>query len=167
MSSVDVAPEIPAEAASSPPLPSRGKRTAMRVVLVVIGVLVTLGSLVSLGVIAVGLGGVRVVTDTAALPANMRSLAIDTGDVPVGVRFVTDADATEPRVDLRLVTRGDDTQLAVADDAAGSRITLSDSGSGFLWFNRTGEIRVILPPDVERELSVTVNQQARSAAQPA
>jgi hypothetical protein len=63
-----------------------------------------------------------------------------------------------------MVTRGDDTQLAVAEDAAGSRVTLSDSGSGFLWFNRTGEMRVILPPDVARGLSVTVNQRTGSLA---
>jgi hypothetical protein len=33
-----------------------------------------------------------------------------------------------------------------------------------LWLKRTGEIKVILPPDVARELSVMVNQQARSLA---
>jgi len=49
----------------------------------------------------------------------------------------------------------------VTDDAADSRVTLSDNGSGFLWFDRSGEIRVILPPDVARDLSVTVNEQAR------
>jgi hypothetical protein len=140
-----------------------GTHSAMRVVLAVIGTLVTLGSLVSLGVIAVGLGSVRIVTETRALPTDMRLLAIDTGDVPAVVRLITDADAREPRVDLRMVTRGD-TQLTVAEDAGDSRVTLNDSGSGFLWFNRTGEIRVILPPDVARELSVTVNQQARSLA---
>ncbi|WP_141562657.1 hypothetical protein [Mycobacterium neglectum] len=76
---------------------------------------------------AAGLGSVRVVTETQALPANMRSLAI-------------------------------------AKENAGSRITLSDSGSGFLWFKRTGEIKVILPPYVARDLSVTVNDQDRSLA---
>jgi hypothetical protein len=136
----------------------------MRAVLVLIGVLVSLGSLASLGVMAVGLSSIRVVTDTQALPANMRSLAIETGDVPVVVHVVTDADATEPSVDLRLVTSSDDTQLAIAKEDAGDRVTLSDNGSGFLWLKRTGEIKVILPPDVARELSVMVNQQARSLA---
>ncbi len=165
MSRIDVArgttPADPAGAASTAPA---GNHTAMRVVLVAIGVLVSVGSLVSLGVMAVGLSSIRVVTDTQALPANMRSLAIDTGDVPVAVRFITDTDAREPSVDLRLVTSSDDTLLAVDKEDAGSRVTVSDNGSGFLWLKRTGEIKVILPPDIARGLSVTVNQQARSLA---
>jgi len=150
----DVSTEAPSPKA-------RRNGTAVRVVLAVIGVLVTLGSLVSLGVLAVGFGSIRVVTETRALPSDMRLLSIDTGDVPAVVRVVTDASVREPRVDLRMVTRGQ-TQLDVADDAADSRVTLSDNGSGFLWFNRTGEIRVILPPAVARDLSVTVNDQSRS-----
>ncbi|WP_158019624.1 hypothetical protein [Mycolicibacterium rhodesiae] len=46
----------------------------------------------------------------------MRLLSIDTGDVPAVVRVVTDAGAQQPRIDLRMVTRGQ-TQLDVADDA--------------------------------------------------
>jgi len=153
VSSNDVSSEAPST-------PARRNGTAVRVVLAVIGVLVTLGSLVSLGVLAVGFGSIRVVTETRALPSDMRLLSIDTGDVPAVVRVVTDAGAREPHIDLRMVTRGQ-TQLDVADDAADSRVTLSDNGSGFLWFDRTGEIRVILPPDVARDLSMTVNEQAR------
>lgn len=167
MSDIDVAPGPPdssAESASTLPALSGGNRTVARAVLVLIGVLVAIGSLVSLSVLAFGLSSVHVVTDTRALPANTRSLIVDTGDIPVAVRLTTDADAREPRVDLRMVTRGDGTQLTVVEDATNSRITLSDSGSGFLWFKRTGEMNVILPPDVARELSVTVNQQARSLA---
>lgn len=145
---------------SPPPSLTRGRSAAMRVVLVVIGALVAVGSLTSLVILAVGLGGTRVVTDTKALPADMRSLTIDTNDVPVLVRLVTDAEVREPRVDLRLVTNSDDTQLAVGEEDDGSQITLRDSGSGFLWFERTGELVVILPPDVARNLTVTVNQQA-------
>lgn len=169
MSRIDVAPD---RVASNPPEPapgpalSGGNHAAMRVVLIVIGALVALGSLVSLGVLAKGVGDIRVVTETRTLPADIRSLSIDTGDVPVAVRLITDADASEPRVDLRLVTSSDDTQLAVAEDGAGSRITLSDNGSGFLWFDRTGEIKIILPPDVAKELNVTVNQQDRPTPQP-
>jgi hypothetical protein len=147
-----------------PPALSGGHRTAMRVCLAVIGVVVAGASLVSLGVMAFGLSSIRIVTETQALPATMRSLAIDTGDVPVVVRLVTDADATEVSVDLRLVTSSDDTKLAVAKEDAGNRVTLSDNGSGFLWLKRTGEIKVIMPPDTARDLNVTVNQQARSIA---
>jgi hypothetical protein len=150
------------DASSEAPSPTaRRNGTAVRVVLAVIGVLVTIGSLVSLGVLAVGFGSIRVVTETRALPSDLRLLSIDTGDVPAVVRVVTDADAREPRIDLRMVTRGQ-AQLNVADSAADSRVTLSDNGSGFLWFNRTGEIRVVLPPDVARDLSMTVNEQERS-----
>jgi len=153
--------DAPGTGAPKPaPVAPGGKGTAVRVVLAVIGVLVTLGSLVSLGVVAIGLGSIRIVTESRALPTDMRLLSIDTGDVPAVVRVVTDADAREPRIDLRMVTRGQ-TQLNVADDAADSRVTLSDNGSGFLWFDRSGEIRVILPPDVARDLSVKVNEQAR------
>jgi len=146
--------------ADSVPVVSGRTHTAARVVLATIAVVVTLGSLVSLGVVAIGLGSIRIVTESRALPTDMRLLSIDTGDVPAVVRVVTDADAREPRIDLRMVTRGQ-TQLNVADDAADSRVTLSDNGSGFLWFDRSGEIRVILPPDVARDLSVKVNEQAR------
>ncbi len=163
MSSIDAPP---ARGTSTPPTPapslSGGNRTVIRAVLAVIGAIVVVGSLVSLGVVAAGLSSIRVVTDTQALPAGMRSLAIDTGDVPVSVRVITDADAKGASVDLRLVTNSDDTQLAVAKDDAGNRVTLSDNGSGFLWLKRTGEIKVILPPDVARELNVTVNEQTRS-----
>jgi hypothetical protein len=131
----------------------------MRIVLAFIGVVVVLASFASLGVLAIGLSSTRVVTDTQALPSNMRALAIDTGDDQVVVKVVTDADAQEPRVDVRMVTRGDDSPVAVAAEASSTRITLSDSGSGFLWFSRTGEITVILPPDVARGLSVTVNER--------
>lgn len=45
----------------------------------------------------------------------------------MAVSVATDLGATEPRVDLRAVTTNDDTGLAVANDVAGSRVTLRDS----------------------------------------
>jgi len=142
---------------------SGGLRTAMRVTLVVVAALVLLGTLVGLGALAFGLGGSRVVSDTQELPASMQFLTVDTGDVPLAVRIITDIDAEDPRIDLRMLTGTDDTQLYVAnDDDGGSRVTLGDSGSGFLKFRRTGEIKVILPPRVARGLTVTVNQRAGS-----
>lgn len=166
MNAIDTAAPQPATTAathdSPPPSLTGRQRTAMRVVLVIVGSLLALGSLVSLGVLASGLGGTRVVTDSKALPLGMQELAIDTGDVPVTIHLISDANAKEPRADLRLVTNSDDTQLAVTEGGAGSRITLRDSGSGFLWFERTGELRVILPPDTARDLGVTVDQGAGS-----
>ncbi|MDT5159759.1 MAG: hypothetical protein QOC90_69 [Mycobacterium sp.] len=135
---------------------------ALRVVLVVIAALVSLCALGTLAALAVELGNNRIVTETRALPAAMRSLTIDTGDVPVALSLTTDVHATEPRVDLRILTRTDNTQLAVANDDTGSRVTLGDSGSGLLGFNRTGEIKAILPPGVARGLRVMVNQRAGS-----
>lgn len=141
---------------------SSGLRTAVRIVIVVIAALVALGTVGGLGALAYGLGGSRVVNDTQALPAGMRSLTIDTGDLPVTVRLVTDDDATESRVDLRMLARSDDTQLAVISDDADSRVTLGDSGLGFLFFNGIGEVEVVLPPDVAEGLSVTVRHRAGS-----
>lgn len=134
----------------------------MRVLIVVLAAVVSLGTLGSLSALAFGLASIRVVTDTQALPASVRLLTVDTGDVPVIVRLTTDVDADEPRVELRMVTSTDDTQLAVATDDAGSRVTLRDTGTGFLRFSRTGELKVVLPPGVARELSVTVNQRTGS-----
>lgn len=139
---------------------SGGRRTAMRVVLVVIAALVLLGTLAGLGVLAIGLSGSRLITDTAVLPTDLRQLTIDTGNVPVAVRLITEDEAPAPRVDLRMVTRADDPPLAVTVEADRSQLTLRDSGSEFLWFNATGEIKVVLPPDVGRLLSVTVNHSA-------
>ena len=165
MSSIHAAHQVPpyvsASAAPPPSLPAGG-RTALRVVLVAVAALVTLGALGSLSVLAFGLGNSRIVTDTWALPASVRSLTIETGDVLGVVRLTTDADATEPRVDLRMVTSDDGVQLAVANDAAGSRVTLRDSVSGYLRWTHAAEIEVILPPGVARGLSVTVNQRTGS-----
>jgi hypothetical protein len=132
----------------------------LRVLLVVLAALISLGTLGSLGVLAVGLGSTRVVTDTRALPANVRLLTVDTGDVPAVVRITTDVDAKEPRVDLRMVTSTNDTQLTVVNSDIGSQVTLRDSGSGLLRLYFAGELKVILPPGVAQELSVAVNQRS-------
>ncbi|MFZ0834329.1 MAG: DUF4097 family beta strand repeat-containing protein [Mycobacterium sp.] len=134
----------------------------MRVLLVVIAALVSLCTLGSLGALAVELGGSRIITDTQSLPTGARSLTIDTGDCAAAVRLTVDADATEPRVEVRMVTRTGDTQLTVANDAAGSLVKLGDGAPGSLWWLRPAEMNVILPPAVAQVLSVTVNQQTGS-----
>ncbi len=123
--------------------------------------LICLGTLASLGVLAYGLGHIRLTTDTQALPAGMRSLTIDTGDDPVNLRLITDINATEPRIDSRMVAKTD-THLTIANDDASSRVTLGGGGSGLFRFSRPGEIKVLLPPDVARGLKVTVTQRAGS-----
>jgi hypothetical protein len=165
VSGIDVAHEIPPYApapAASPLALSSSSRTAMRVVLVVLAALVTLGTLSSLGALAFGVSSIRVVDTTQALPASVRSLTIDIRGVPVAVSVATDLGATQPRVDLRAVTTNDDTGLAVANDVAGSRVTLRDSVAGYMRWVHEAYIKVILPPGAARVLSMTVNQRTGS-----
>ncbi len=131
----------------------------MRVLLVVLAALISLGTLGGLGVLAVGIGSIRVVTDTRALPANVRLLTVDTGDVPAAVRITTDVNAKEPRVNARMVTGTNDTQLTVVNNDISSQVTVRDKGSRLLGRHNAGELKVILPPGVARELKVTVNQR--------
>ncbi|KUH80940.1 hypothetical protein AU186_07915 [Mycobacterium sp. GA-1999] len=152
----------PPTAAPLPPLVSGGRRTAVRAALVAIAGLVSLATLAGLGVFAFGLAGSRIVTNTQVLPADMQRLSIDTGDVPVAVRITTDGSADEPRVDLRMVTRADGEQPTVVTDNGSSRVTLGAAASGFPWYIGTGELTVVLPPDVARGLSVTVDRRAGS-----
>ena len=130
--------------------------------LVVVAAFVCLGVLGSLSALAYGLGNIRVATETQTLPSGMRSLTIDTGDDPVTLRLVTDINATVPRIDSRIITTASDSQLTIANDEASSRVTLGASGSGLFRFSRTGEIEVLLPPDVARGLKVTITQRAGS-----
>ncbi|OBK81633.1 hypothetical protein [Mycobacterium sp. 1164985.4] len=140
---------------------SSGLRTAVRVVIMFIAALVSLAIVGGLGVLAFGIGNSRVVNDRQTLPTAMRSLVVDTGDVPVTVLLVADDNATEPRVELGMLARVD-TRLTITDVGDRSRVTLGDKGLGFLAFNGAGELKVILPPAVARGLSVTVNHRAGS-----
>nr|WP_194946182.1 hypothetical protein [Mycolicibacterium malmesburyense] len=127
--------------------------------IIVIAALAVLGTVGCLGVVSFALATSRVLTETGELPLGMRSLDIDTGGAPVPVRVFSDADAKQPRVDLRLVTRSADTRLSVANEGTGSRVTLDADGSAFLWLAGSG-MNVVLPPDIARQLSVTVNRRA-------
>ncbi len=165
MSGIDVAHETPPCApapAASPLALSTNSRTTLRVVLVVLAALVLLGTLSALGALAFGVGSIRVVADSQALPASVRSLTIATADVPVAVSVATDLDATEPRVNLHMVTSNGASRLAVVNDVAGSRITLRNSVAGYMRWAHAAEIKVILPPGVARGLSLTVNQRTGS-----
>ncbi len=62
-----------------------------------------IGLVVTLSTLAWGVSTFRVVTDSSALPATLRSVAIDTGSVPVAIRITSDREARGPRVDMRMV----------------------------------------------------------------
>lgn len=141
---------------------SRRLRTAIRVVLIVIASVASLVTVGGLGTIAVGLAGTRVVTESQTLPNARGTITVETGDVPVAVRLVTDPDAREPRIDLRLITRNDGAQLAVNEDQQGSQVTLRNGGYGFLGFNGSGDVTVVMPSGRARDLSITIKQRAGS-----
>jgi Toastrack DUF4097 len=155
-----IAPPPPAPATPPPPL-SPGGRTAVRVTLIVAAATLVVGAVVSLGTVAWGISSFRVITDTEPLPTAMRSLAVDTGSVPVAVRITTDREAREPRADLRMVnsTRAGANPLAVNTDRGETRITINGESTPFLQWGRAGEITLVLPPDLARRLTVTTQQE--------
>lgn len=156
-------PPPQAPAARSAALPSGG-RTAVRVALVVIAAFAVLATLGTFGALAAGLASLRVLTDTKALPAGMRSLTIESDGGDAFVRITADPNATAPRVDLRRVTQSSDARLLVTNDAAGTRVKLGDGNAKFLPWKGHVSIKVVLPPDVARKLSVTVNQPRGAVA---
>lgn len=150
----------PAPPASPPPL-SPGGRTAIRVLLIAAAALLVLGTLGGLGAAAWGLSTFRVITDSKPLPAAMRSLVVDTGELPVAVRITADRSATAPRADMRMInsTRAGSHPLVVTDEAGATRVAISGEPSPYLQWGRAGEITIVLPPDLARGLSVTARQE--------
>ena len=144
--------------APPPPL-SRGARTGIRVFVVVTAAVIAVIALVALAAVAFGVSRLRAVTDTKPLPPTVRSLTVDTADAAVAVRIVSDDAATEPRVDLRMFTQSDSQELVLANDPSGTRITLGAEPPR-VPFGPSGEITVVLPPNVARSVSVTVQQQS-------
>ncbi|MCV7280481.1 DUF4097 family beta strand repeat protein [Mycolicibacterium flavescens] len=155
-----LAPPPPAPANPPPPL-SPGGRSAVRVTLIVAAAVITLGALVALSALAWGVTNFRVITDSKALPPALRALVVDTGTVPMAVRLTTDRDATEPRADLRMVnsTRAAANPLALTSERGEARLTITGEASEFLQWTRAGELTVVLPPDLARRLTVTVEQK--------
>ena len=143
-----------------PPPLSPGGRTAFRIALIAAAAMLVVGTLASLGTVAWGIASFRVITDSKPLPSGMRSVAIDTGSVPVAIRITTDREAREPRADLRMVnsTRAGANPLVVNADPAGARVTINGEPSAFLQWGRAGEINLVLPPDLARKLTVTAQQ---------
>ncbi|ULE31573.1 DUF4097 family beta strand repeat-containing protein [Mycobacterium sp. IDR2000157661] len=151
-----IAPPPPAP---TPPL-SPGGRTAIRATLIVAAAVLVVGTLVALSAAAWGLINFRVITDSRPLPSSMRTLTVDTGQVPVVVRISADRDAREPRADLRMVnsTAAAANPLAVDTQNGDARVSISGESSRFLQWSRAGEITIVLPPDLARRLSVTTQQ---------
>jgi hypothetical protein len=156
-------PAEPAMGATQPPPPlSPGGRTAIRVAFIVAAAVLVVGTVASLGGLAIGISSFRVINDSKTLPSTMQSLVVDTGSVPVAVRISTDREAREPRAVLRMVnsTRaGANPLMVTTSDTGEARITLSDESSPFLDWGRAGELKLVLPPDLARQLTV-VTQQA-------
>jgi hypothetical protein len=154
-----IAPPPPAPAA--PPPLSPGARTAVRVLIVVAATVLLIGTVSSLGIAAFGLSALRVTNDTQPLPAAMRSLTVDTAGSPTLLRIVTDRDAREPRVDLRLIDtrRSPEAAVVVTNDPAGTRVSVGPQSGSFMDWHRGGQLTVTLPPELARRLSVTVQQE--------
>lgn len=151
----------PPPADTPPPPLSPGGRTAVRVVLVAAAAILVTGLIASLTAVAWGVSTFRVVTDTTALPTTLRSVAVDTGSVPIAVRITSDRDAREPRVDMRMVNsvRAGAQPLAVDTDGINARVTITGESSEFLRWGRAGEITLVLPADMSRRLTVTTQQK--------
>jgi Putative adhesin len=144
-----------------PPTLSPGGRTAVRVVLVAAAVVLLIGGIAALGVAAYGVRNVRVVSQTTALPATMRTLVIATGDIPVAIRITSARDTREPSARLRLVntTRSGAHRLTVTTDGPETRVGIEGHPSPMLKWARGGEITVALPPEQARRLAVRTEQQ--------
>lgn len=155
-----IAPPPPAPPA--PPQLSPGGRSALRAAFVVAAVVLIGGSVIALSMTAFGLSRFRVVADEQPLPAELRSLVVDTADVPAAVTLTTDRDATEPRVTMRMINSagtGDQT-LAVDRQGEGATVTVNGAVPEFMRWSRGGQITVTLPPALARGMSVTVRQEA-------
>ncbi|KUI30868.1 hypothetical protein AU196_24050 [Mycobacterium sp. IS-1742] len=144
-----------------PPELSPGGRTALRGVLIAAAAVLVVGSVAALAVTAWGLSTVRVLSDSHALPSAMRSLVIDTADIPVAVRITSDPQAREGRANLRLVNTasGGEHRLAVTTAGPETRIVLEGEPSPAFGWARGGEITVALPPEQARRLSVRTQQE--------
>lgn len=142
-----------------PPSLSPGGRTTTRAALVITGVVILAITVALLTAAALGLSAFRLVTDHRDLPTNMRTLTVDTGASPMAVRIVADRNATGPRVDIRMVTshRGDREELTLTNDANGTLLRV-DAQSNFLAWGDPGELTVTVPPQLGRQLAVTVRQ---------
>ncbi|MGE2836289.1 hypothetical protein [Mycobacterium sp. SMC-4] len=146
--------------ASPPPPLSSGTRTTVRAGLVVMAALLLTGVLVALAGVSFGISRFRVIAESSALPASLRTLEIDIDTAPAAVRITSDRSAGEPRVDMRMVNsaRSDAEPLSVSADGTSARVSINPESSNWLRQARAGEITVVVPDELARRLSVTVRQ---------
>ncbi|SEQ81997.1 hypothetical protein SAMN04488583_3655 [Mycobacterium sp. 88mf] len=144
-----------------PPQLNPGGRTTFRLVLISSAVLLVVGTVAALGVAAWAVSTVRVVTDHQALPATMRSLVIDTAQIPIEIRITADRETRDATADLRLVntTHSGAHRLQVTTDQDGTRITIAGNPSPMLEWARGGEITIAVPPEQARRLTVRTEQE--------
>ena len=153
---------VPSPPPASPPPPlSPGGRTAIRVVVIIAAAVLVIGTVASLGALAWGVSNFRVVTDSVALPATLRSVAVDTGSVPVAVHITSDPNAREPRVDMKMVNsvRAGSDPLSVSGDGLSARVSIDAEESPILDWGRASEITLVLPPQQARRMTVTTQQE--------
>lgn len=143
-----------------PPSLSPAGRTGFRALVVIAAALLTVLALGALTAVAVGVGSTRVVADSQPLPATMRTLTVDTGSVPMSVQIETDADAREPRADLRFISAADadDHTLDIAG-GPDTRISVRGTTPDWMEWARAGQLTIVLPPELSRRLTVTTEQQ--------
>ncbi|MGV9800515.1 DUF4097 family beta strand repeat-containing protein [Mycobacterium sp. NPDC003449] len=144
-----------------PPHLTPGGRTTLRGVLIAAAALLLATTLAGLGVAAWGVSNLRVVTDHQTLPTAMRSLVIDTAQVPIAIRITADRENREATADLRLVntTRSGEHRLTLDTEGNETRIKIAGNPSPMLDWARGGEIVIALPPEQARRLTVDTRQQ--------
>lgn len=143
-----------------PPQLTPGTRTTVRAGLVVLAAILLVGVLVALAGAAFGISRFRVIAESSALPTSLRTLEIDIDAAPAAVRITSDRSAREPRVDMRMVnaSRSDAEPLSVSADGTAARVSITPASSEWLRKARAGEITVVLPDELARQLAVTVRQ---------
>jgi hypothetical protein len=144
----------------APPRLTPGGRATLRALIVAAAAVLVLGGVAALGVGAWSVSQVRVAADTQTLPATMRALVLDTGDVPVAVRITSTPDTRSAAVGLRLVNTADGGShgLTVDGDGTVARVGIEGRPSRVLDWARGGEITVTLPPDQARALRIRSEQ---------
>lgn len=144
-----------------PPQLNSGGRTTFRLVLIASATLLVAGTVAALGVAAWGVSTVRVVTDHQGLPATMRSLVVDTEQIPIAIRITADRETRDATADLRLVntTHSGVHRLQVTTDGDSTRITIAGRPSPMLEWARGGEITIAVPPEQARRLTVRTEQE--------
>lgn len=148
--------------AGAPPSLSPGGRRTARALTVIVAAVLVAGVVGTLAMTAWGLSTFRVTTDSRPLPAAMRTLVVDTADIPMAVRLTVDREATAPQAALRLISSAGSGEhaLTVSADGADARVGIAGqpaSPLGLPAWARGGELTVTLPPDQARRLTVTAD----------